>query len=558
MNVRAQLSPHCVDARYKPATVPHFMGNPLIEALPPALEPEQALVAYSSTPAFSPEQRDLSVAERLQMLKRLSNFMVPLERHVAFTSELDSMLRNGYVGRAPATPEYVRRMQSLYEARQTCFEQDTGDDYDAEGQQLSMLLMGISGMGKTRLTKRWAARLPKVVYHEELHVYQIPVLHIELPSDGESLTGFCNSVFRAIDKLVPGANYLDEFGMKGRPTVAKLIPRLERILHMHCVGMLICDEVQNLTNSGKTQNTVMTELVTLSNVLNLPIVFIGTNKSEDLFGLEFRKSRRVSGFGGEHWDRLKEATFLEDGRVQSEWREFLEVLWQYQWTKNPIALTEELLANMYWCCQGVLDTAIKMFAAMQARAILDGTEVLSKELMLDVYKRDFKLMHPMMDALRNDDPAQLALYADIRPLSMDTLLTDIQSRARSRASKAYTTKPETPGFVARVATALTASGFDAAEAVGAATEVAAAGTAKNLIEATQQGIAKLTPRTTPSKSKNRSAKTQEQALVAPEPTGRPGDLRYAVKVAQFNGTKVLEHLRSEGLVKSLEELLDVT
>lgn len=556
MNVRAQLSPHCVDASYKPANVPHFKGNPLIEALPQALEPDQALVAYSSTPAFSADQRDLSVAERMQMLKRLSNFMVPLERHVGFTSELDSMLRNGYVGRAPATPEYVRRLQSLYEARQSGFEQASCDDYDAEGQQLSLLLMGISGMGKTRLVKRWAARLPKVIYHPELHVYQIPVLHIELPSDGESLTGFCNSVFRAIDKLVPGANYLDEFGMKGRPTVAKLIPRVERILHMHCVGMLICDEVQNLTNSGKTQNTVMTELVTLSNVLNLPIVFIGTNKSEELFGLEFRKSRRVSGFGGEHWDRLKQATVQEDGRVQSEWREFLEVLWQYQWTKNPVPLTEELLATLYWCSQGVLDTAIKMFAAMQARAILDGTEVLTKELMLDVYKRDFKLMHPMMDALRSDDPSQLAVYADIRPLSMDKLLDDLQSRARSRTSKAYTTKPNTPGFVAQVATALTASGFDAAEAVGAATDVAAEGTARSLIEATQQGINKLMPRSTPPKSKQRNATPHEQVMTAPEPTGRPGDLRYAVQVAQFNGVRVLEHLRTAGMVKSLDEVLD--
>lgn len=48
--------------------------------------------------------------------------------------------------------------------------------------------MGLSGMGKTRFLKRWAAQYPSVIYHQETHVYQIPVLHIELPANGESVS----------------------------------------------------------------------------------------------------------------------------------------------------------------------------------------------------------------------------------------------------------------------------------------------------------------------------------------------------------------------------------
>lgn len=243
MSVRAQLNPSCVDAVYKSSRMPQYSGNPLIEALPAALEPDEALAAFSTAPAYSPEQCEWKVSERVQMLKTLSAFMVPLERHIALASELDAMLRNGYVGRAPATPEYAERRQAIYAEKMNGASFDE-DEYFTPGHQLSLLLMGLSGMGKTRFIKRWAAQYPSVIYHKETHVYQIPVLHIELPANGESVTGLCNAIFRAIDKLIPGSNYVEQYAIRGRPTVEMLILRVETVLHLHCVGMLICDEVQ--------------------------------------------------------------------------------------------------------------------------------------------------------------------------------------------------------------------------------------------------------------------------------------------------------------------------
>lgn len=555
MNLREQLSPYCVDAKYRPSRLPQCGGNPLIEALPPALEPDEAMSAYASSPPFDAEQRQWPTTERVQMLKTLSNCMVPLERHVALAIELDSMLRNGYVGRAPATPEFVRRLQSLYEARQSGAEPQSALRDDDEGLQLSLLLMGVSGMGKTRFIRRWAARLPKVIYHPALHIYQIPALHIELPSDGESVTGLCASVLRAVDKLIPGSDYMGQFALKGHPTAAKLITHVDAVLHIHCVGMLICDEAQNLTNRGKSKDTVMTELVTMSNVLNLPLVFIGTNKSEQLFGLDFRKPRRVSGFGAAHWDRLQEAVATDDGRVVSEWRDLIEVLWQYQWTRRPVPLTEELLSALYWCSQGVIDTAIKIFAAAQARAMLDGTETLNKDLLLEVYRLDFKLMHPMLDALRSNDVGRLAQYADIRPLSLDAMVDSFASRARSATSRAFTTKPGSPGFLAQVATALAATGFESAEAVEAARAVASDGKARNLLEATEQAISKLAP---PARVKRRAGKgSPDSSANEPDYSGRPGDLRHAIQVAKHEGITVLAHLQRTGGVRSADEVLGI-
>lgn len=554
MTPRKLLSPTCVEAKYVASRLPHFQGNPLIEALPLALEPDEVFTRLSSAPKFDEAQRDWSMSERLQMLKTLSNFMVPLTRHMALATELDSLLRNGYVGRRPDTPEFVQRLQALYESRMGGDALNSLDEEDS-GMQQALLLMGLSGMGKTKFVRRWTSSLPQVIYHPALHIYQIPVLHIELPSNGESVAGLCNGIFSAVDKLVPGNNYLEHYALRGRPSVETLIQRAASVLHRHCVGMLIGDEVQNLTNAGKNKQTVMTELVSLSNVLSLPVVFIGTNKAAGLFGLDFRQSRRVSGMGTEHWDRLHQGTHSEDGRFVSEWREFLKVLWQFQWTKQYAPMTEQLADTMYWCCQGVIDTCIKLFAAAQARAMLDGTELLTPELLRDVYHKDFALMHPMLDALRSNDAIALSSYSDIRPIPMTTLLESMQRRAASLTSAAYTVKPSAPDFVSQVAAAVTATGFDAADAIAAADEVSKEGKAKNLLEATEQATGKLKQRRPVSTGKSKSMK--EGSPVEPDYSSRPGDLRHAIQLAKQEGTTVLEKLKQLNIVRPLEDVLRI-
>ncbi len=554
MKVRSKLNPACVDAVYKTSRMPQFSGNPLIEALPETLEPEEALAAFSASPPYSAEQSDWKVAERLQMLKTLSGFMMPLERHIALASEMDSMLRNGYVGRAPATPEYAERRQAIYAGKMNGIAVDE-DEYFSSGHQLSLLLMGLSGMGKTRFLKRWAKQYPSVIYHQETHVYQIPVLHIELPANGESVTGLCHAIFRAVDKLIPGSNYVEQYALRGRPTVEMLILRVETVLHLHCVGMLICDEVQNLTNAGKSKQRLMTELVSMSNILSLPLIFIGTNKTEQLFGLDFRQTRRVSGFGGQHWDRLHEAQLLDDGRVLSEWRDFVEYLWQFQWTKKQTPLTEEVLTTLYWCSQGVLDTTIKMFAATQARAILYGTEEISKELLLDVYKSDFQLLHPMLDALRNNDMNALARFEDIKPPSLNMIVDSVEKRAQSLKSSALTVTKGTPGFVNLVASAVHATGFSLEASMKAAQDVASEGKAKNLVEATTQATQKLTPHASPKRagsSGKTKADLQEQNF-----SQRPDDLRRYLQYSERSGRGVLEVLEQAGVVRPIQELLSI-
>jgi hypothetical protein len=129
------------------------------------------------------------------------------------------------------------------------------------------------------------------------HNHQIQELHIELPVDRENMKGLCLAILRAVDKAIPNARYVESFTATNRPSTEKLISRTESVLHLHCVGMLICNQAQNPSNVGRKKDRVMTELVRMSDILNVPLVFSGIEQSSSLFGLNFHTVRRSGGLG---------------------------------------------------------------------------------------------------------------------------------------------------------------------------------------------------------------------------------------------------------------------
>ena len=387
-NNLAALSPNCAIAHYTPQRIPQFIGNKLIEALPPAMADDELFSALSLLPPFAPEQREWATHERMYMLKELKNFMVPLSRHFELARALDTMIRSGYVGRAPRTAAHNDVYKNIHENEKA--KRSFAQSASTHTPQLSTSLIGISGLGKTTLVKRWCAHIDEVIYHPDLHVYQVPYLHIEMPSDGSSVKGLAHGILQKLDQLIPGANYYDDYAIKGRPGADTLMRSVARVMNRHFVGILICDEVQNLANSRKGQQTVMTELVSACNDLKVPILFIGTTKATKVLSLDFRQARRSCGHGVTPWERLP--AYVEAGQID-EWREFVQVLWQNQWIQKPVELDEQLLMTMYRYSQGIIDVAITLFASAQARAMLDGSETITTELIQRVFVEELGPLH---------------------------------------------------------------------------------------------------------------------------------------------------------------------
>jgi len=319
-------------------------------------------------------------------------------------------------------------------------------------------------------------------------------------------------------------------------------------MNMHLVGLLICDEVQNVTNARKGEQTVMTELVSACNDLKVPILFIGTNKAARVLGLDFRQARRALGPGATQWSNL--ARYTADGQP-GEWAGFMEVLWGFQWVTNPVPLTPHLLDVMYHYTQGILDLAIKLFAGAQARAMADGTERLSAQLLAAVYNEDMSLIHPMIDALRSGDLGVLQAFEDIAPLTIGGMVSNMSQRLTGRRNSAALAKPGDAEFVPQLAAAGMAMGLNQELALEAAEVVESDGSATNMLEATKQLVAKVSP---PKRVASRS-RERKSATPVVDFTARPFDYRRAATDAQLAGTSVLDELRRLGMARPAEELI---
>lgn len=116
---------------------------------------------------------------------------------------------------------------------------------------------------------------------------------------------------------------------------------------------------------------------------------------------EFRQARR----GGDMiFDRMENDAY---------WRLFVETIWNYQWVRKPVELTEDFVNLLYEESQGIIDTALKLYSLSQLRAIATNREELSIRLIKQVARENLKLIQPMLKALRSGDIHEMAKYEDI-------------------------------------------------------------------------------------------------------------------------------------------------
>ncbi|WP_296001626.1 TniB family NTP-binding protein [Rugamonas sp.] len=335
------------------------------------------------------------------------------------------------------------------------------------------------------------------------------------------------------------ASYYEEYANRGKTGSDTVMRSVARLMHLHCVGLLVCDEVQNLCNSHKGGDTVMTELVSACNELGLPILFIGTNKAAQVLTRDFRQARRSTGCSISPWDRLPE--FVESDEI-NEWDGFLEVLWTYQWTKNVAPLDAAFSQLMYFYSQGVIDVAIKLFAAAQGMAMNDGSELVSLEHIEQAFTKHMSLLGPMIEALRVNDLAALARCEDIAPISMESIVVGAVRRARARTSPLTRTKSSDATFAPKLAASLAALGMAPEEAVSRADAVVSDNRVRTLGEGMQHVLAEAKVSSRPARKKT-STKVPEVV----DYTERPNDYRRAQQEARLKGSTVFDQLVALGI-----------
>ena len=427
------------DAIYKDAVIPEYRGNPLIEVLPSIeREDEEIMQAMSLAPIFAVEERALSSAVRRELVSRLHNLFIPLPPHFQLLERLSTNLRRSYTWRNPLMPQ----TQAYLHQKGACLSPETLSARASAGSVL--FIKGISGIGKSTGTEACLRALgPCVIEHKnyqgkQLAETQIVWLKVSCPED-RSLKSLCIAILAAAEGALGGrARYTSEFLDDPRMTAGAAARGVMQCLANHHVGILVIDEVQNLFSSkGQAAVELLNFMLRLRDESGICFVVCGTYASLQLLQSTFRIGRRIA--AGGVTDFMRPSTGDDP-----EWVSFCEILWAYQWVREPIEFCAEVAFQLYDLTQGIRGLAIPLAIRAQEDAIAGESECVTTESLLQSWSRHFKQLDRPVSALRENSPKALAQWDDICDADLllkDSIAPQFSSSREGRAGGRINEKP---------------------------------------------------------------------------------------------------------------------
>lgn len=387
-----------VIANYVASPVSEYAGNEFIEALGPILTAKEMAASMSLWPKYDEAERLESAPLRKIHIERLNRIYVPLSQQHSIAQSLASMIREGYVHRSPSTPEFNRYLQESYNRRTVQGIIESAPDVAPICG--SYAVIGVSGMGKSLLTRRVLSQYPRLIWHPSLRRYQIPYIVVECPHNG-TVKQLILNFFSELDK-VAYTSYEHRF-QRQKMTVEELIREVNAAAHLFGIGVIVIDEIQHAyaVNGTVAAKLFMNFLVRFVNTSTAPVVLIGTMSSLKMLQSDFRQARRTIG------------ALLTNYTLGEEWNTFVEGIWKYQWTRNVCPLDEDFSTVLYTLSQGIPALAVKLYQFAQRRAIESRSETLSVDIFKEVFQEEFTRVEPMVKALAEKDMSKLTNYGDI-------------------------------------------------------------------------------------------------------------------------------------------------
>lgn len=561
-------------ATYREQPIRSHRGNPLIEALPYSQDTTGAMKLLQIRPLHDESERKWPTHLREKMiLDTLSDLFVPLNVHADIYQRFARIIPEGYKRRNPASPSYFREntlaAQTLKknlddsDSRTAKSARNTNSDGFGLGRidhplatpgvtpqcqvwtpGLSMYMVGLPGVGKSRTEYEVCSLFPQVIEHtnykgQEWSFRQVVWAILQCSPDG-STRELCLDFFRLMDRLL-GTNHYHNYGHDGKEGIHKstLRPNMAHVAGMHGLGLLIIDEIQRLdqaASGGKAE--MLNFFAQLVDTMGVPVVLVGTFKALPILSGEFHQARRAGGQGDKVWDR-----FSEDS---DDWNLLVEALWTYQFTDPKTTLTDALRKALYKESTGITDIAIKVYMLAQILAMntrSPGHEHITATLIEDAAKLFLRMARPIVQAIGRNDKAAMSKYEDVRPKHMEWILDSLGDAIELVHQQKTTVSDKSQGASGNAESADASPGPEGAAtspASGSAEPVKA--DAAQFSQTGQVGDAVKAPR----KSKAKSSKEKD----VPE-----GGLLAAVRDGKKDKKSFYDSLDEAGLRKPATEFL---
>ena len=402
--------------QYRHETIPALSGNPLIEALPERLEPTEAITAMMERKEYLPSQRKGNDKDRLSNVQNILRLYQPSEKDVELYYQIVRCLYWGYVDRNPLAGGFATMVNEEFKAFRG---NEVSVQYSSFHPVASgFALIGISGLGKSSAIRKCLSLFPQVIRH---HMYgnipfnetQVVWVHIDCPSDG-GLKGLCGSFFEAIDSLI-GTDFSTQYDER-RTTLNRMRVAMNRIVRNYHVGMVVIDEIQALCVAKDNSIPVKTLnfIVELVNKIGVPVVLVGTPRALSFLQKEFQQAKRASGQGDALWEPMKN---------NNDWKVFMQSIWEYQYTKEAIPLTDDFINAMHKESAGVPFLAVHIYKLTQEKAILSRKESFTAADLHTVASKKMRLTKEMVSAILSGKEVNLNQYLDLVPFTEKDFVT---------------------------------------------------------------------------------------------------------------------------------------
>lgn len=408
-----------VEARYIEQDEHDYIGNPLIEALPPSYSSEQVYSLLEKGIFFSTKEREKNDIRRGHAIVRMKNMMSIWNNHLLLAHKFDLVIKRGYTSHSLHTPQNLKEgRENAKKVVEACKETENLMEFKLNKVQPYMpgfSIIGISGGGKTVAMDHVLSFYPQVIEHRNYKgkrglFKQLSWMKIDASYDG-NIGGICKQFIRNVDKVLQ----TDYSKKLNKPNIDDLIFSMAYIASIHKLGCLVIDEIQHIQQAKVGPARVLNFLVSLQNMMKLPIILIGTYKAlNGVLANEYRQARRASGIGEIEWGLLKN---------DDEYKDFLTALFRYQWVKNETVLTDEMVQSFYRYTAGNVARTVLIYQLCQLEAINIGMEIINEDI-IELVASELPLTNEFIRALREQDYEKLAKMDDLYYSNFDELVTN--------------------------------------------------------------------------------------------------------------------------------------
>lgn len=403
--------------------IPQYENNPLIESLPPILEPTEMASRLAYYPSLPKQLDDNPVVRMHQLEAALQEWYQPTSGTIELAQTIGLLIRAGYQTRNPFLPQYQATRERELERLRTASARSR-----SRSTNLTSRFIGASGMGKTTGIETVLNQYPQVIYHREyqgkpFRFTQLVWVHMDCPFDG-SARGLCLNFLETVDQIL-GTKYCDKYSV-GRPTTDELLTAMARVIRNHALGLLAMDEV-NVLRDIKTEGAtkLLSFFVQMVNMLRVPIMTVGTCRASKLFGKAFRQARRGTGQGALTW--------LPYPKNHSDWHVLFNSLSRYQVMDLPVTNPDQLAKLrdvLHEESVGITDIAVKLWKFAQWRGLAHEQTSLSPKLVKSVAKDSLGEVRDLLRAFRLkrlNVQALVEALEDIEPIDEEAFLKSTKS-----------------------------------------------------------------------------------------------------------------------------------